>query len=376
MNAPSRRRTALLLVLVPSLLAASDADAPALKDHMPEGMLIGAALNPGHFTGSDAVGAAIVARHFDTISPENVLKWEVVHPEPGRYAFEAADRFVAYGEANGMAVIGHTLVWHSQVPDWVFEGEGGAPADRETGLRRMREHIQAVMGRYKGRIHGWDVVNEALEEDGSLRDSKWRRMIGDDYVAQAFRMAAEADPKAELYYNDYNLWKPAKRAGALRLVKSVRDQGLRVDGIGEQGHYILREPSLEQVDAALRDLAATGLKVMITELDVDVLPRDPVLMGADLATRAKAKEHTDIYRDGLPAAVQEELGRRYADLFRVFLKHRPALTRVTFWGVTDGGSWLNNFPVPGRLNHPLLWDREGKAKPALAAVVGALPAKE
>jgi endo-1,4-beta-xylanase len=364
---------ALLFVVVPSVLAAASAgDEPALKDRMPEGVLIGGAVNPGHFTGSDAVGAAIVGRHFDTITAENVLKWAVVHPEPDRYAFEAADRFVAYGKANGMAVIGHTLVWHNQVPDWVFQGEGGAPADRETGLRRLRDHIQAVMGRYKGRIRGWDVVNEAVDEDGSLRDSKWRRMIGDDYVAQAFRLAAQADPAAELYYNDYNLWKPAKRAGALRLVKEVRDQGLRVDGIGEQGHYLLREPSLEQVDAALRDLAATGLKVMITELDVDVLPRDPALMGADLAAGGKAKERGDIYRDGLPPAAQEELARRYADLFRVFLKHRGPLARVTFWGVTDGGSWLNNFPVRGRVNHPLLWDRDGKAKPALAAVASAL----
>jgi endo-1,4-beta-xylanase len=346
---------------------------PSLKSLAPKGMVIGAALNARQFTGGHAAAVEIVTRHFSTISPENVLKWGPVHPELERWNFEPADRYVAFGQERGLKIIGHTLVWHQQTPRSVFEGKPGERVDKETLLSRMRLHIGTIVGRYKGRIHGWDVVNEALDEDGTLRKTPWLEVIGPEFIAKAFEYAHAADPAAELYYNDYNLWKPAKRAAAIRLVKELRAQGLRVDAIGEQGHWGVAEPPLADIDATIAELAAgTGVKVMLTELDVDVLPRDPDMWGADLSKRAKIKEATNIYPDGLPPDQQQRLARRYAEIFGLVAKHRQVVSRVTFWGVTDAESWLNNFPIPGRVNYPLLWDRQGQPKPAFDAVAEAL----
>ncbi len=320
-------------------------------------VLVGAAVNQRQSDGADAIASAIVSRHFNTVTAENLLKWVNVHPEPDRFAFEPADRFVAYGEARRMAIVGHTLVWHRQTPAWVFEGAGGKPADREALLARMRAHIHAVAGRYRGRIHGWDVVNEAFEDDGTWRRTPWFAAIGEDYVVKAFEYAHEADPDAELYYNDFNLWKPAKREAALRLARDLRARGVRIDGIGEQGHYMIDSPSIPQIEQAILAIREAGFKPMITELDVDVLPREGEL---------------DPFVGGLPPGRQRALASRYAEIFALLSKLRDTLARVTFWGVTDRSSWLNNFPVRGRTNHPLLWDREGKPKPAFDAVIDAL----
>ena len=358
-------------------VAAVGAEGPALKDVMPKGMLLGAAVSQSQVEEKDAAAAALVTRHFDSITPENLLKWEAVHPEPDRFNFAPADALVAFGEQRKMTVIGHTLVWHSQTPAWVFAGKEGAALDRETALARMREHIQAVVGRYRGRIKGWDVVNEAINDDaeGSMRKSRWQQAIGDDYIARAFEFAHAADPQAELYYNDYNLTSAPKRATAIRIVKDLKARGIRVDGIGEQGHWLLAGPSRADIEATITDIAAAGVKVLITELDVDVLPRDPGMYGADLEKRAKFKAETNLYPDSLPADKQAELARRYADVFALFLKHREKITRVTFWGVHDGHSWLNGFPIPGRVNHALLFDRQLRPKPAYDAVVETLNKK-
>jgi endo-1,4-beta-xylanase len=361
----------VLLTSSPALAAEGP---PALKELMPRGMLIGVALSQRQSDGEDAMADGIVSRQFDSATPENVLKWEKVHPEPGRYDFAPADRYVAFAEKRGMTVIGHVLVWHSQTPAWVFAGKDGAPLDRETALARMGEHIRTVVGRYKGRIKGWDVVNEAVDDgpEGKLRSSKWREAIGDDYIAKAFEFAHEADPAAELYYNDYNLTVAPKRATALRIVKELKQRGIRVDGVGEQGHWLLGGPPLADIEATINDIAAAGLKVLITELDVDVLPRDPAMYGADLQKKASFRAETNLYPDALPKEKQEELARRYASVFALFLKHRESIARVTFWGVTDAQSWLNGFPIPGRVNHPLLFDRQGQPKPAFEAVVETL----
>jgi endo-1,4-beta-xylanase len=355
--------------------SASAAEPPALKELAPKGVRIGAALNRDTIEGKDAVAGAIVARHFDTVTSENVLKWALVHPEPNRYDFGPADAYVDLGGKAGRQVIGHTLVWHNQTPRWVFEGKDGQPADRDTLLARMREHIRTVVGRYRGRIAGWDVCNEVIAEDGTMRKSPWFEIAGEEYVAEAFKAAHEADPEAELYYNDYNLYKPAKRAAAIALVKKLRGQGLRVDAIGEQGHWQLATPTAAEIQAIFDDVAAAGLPIVITELDVDVLPRDPAMAGADLANRFDRTDANDPYRGGLPADQQDALAKRYADVFALFVKNRANLRRVTFWGVTDARSWLNNFPVRGRVNHPLLFDRDGKPKPAFSAVAAALNAK-
>jgi endo-1,4-beta-xylanase len=366
-----------LLFLVVAAIAGEEpaatvasAEPPALKDLAPETLRIGAAINRRQAAGEDPAGAAIVTRQFDQVSPENDLKWERVHPEPGRYDFAPADRYVEFGRSRGMFVVGHVLLWHQQTPAWVFAGEGGRRPDRETALGRLKTHVDAVVGRYRGRIGGWDVVNEALEDDGTLRKTPWLEAVGEDYVARAFEYAREADPAAELYYNDYNLWKPAKRDAAIRLVQGLKARGLRVDAIGEQAHWGVDDPPLAAIDEMLGAMRAAGIAVHVTELDMDVLPRDPDQWGADLAKKAKIREVSNIYPDGLPAEAQQKLARRYADVFRLFLKHGVA--RVTFWGVTDANTWLHDFPIPGRVNYPLLWDRDGREKPAFDAVVDVL----
>jgi endo-1,4-beta-xylanase len=350
---------------------AAEAQATALKELYKPHFLIGAALNQGHFRETDTVGVAVIRQHFNTITPENDLKWERVHPAPDRYNFEPADKFVEFGEKHGMFIVGHTLVWHSQTPRWVFEDADGKPLTRDALLQRMRDHIFRVVGRYKGRVHGWDVVNEALNEDGTMRQSPWFRIIGEEYVARAFEYAQEADPKAELYYNDYSLENPAKRDGAVELVRRLKAQGLKVTAIGTQHHNRLHTPTVEQMDAAFRAFKALGVKICVTELDVDVLPRATRRPTADVGTRVELTPELNPYTAGLPDEVQAALAQRYAEIFGVFLKHSDAIHRVTFWGVTDRVSWLNNFPVRGRTNYPLLFDREGKPKPAFDAVVAA-----
>jgi len=364
------RSGAALTVALMAGASAVAAAPPALKSLTPPGLRIGVALNQAQSDGRDAAALTLALHHFNSVSPENLLKWEAVHPEPDRYEFGPADRYVELGRRHGMFVVGHVLLWHQQTPAWVFAGEGGKKVDRDTLLARLRSHITAVVGRYRGRIGGWDVVNEALEEDGTLRHTPWLELIGEDYVAKAFGFAHDADPAAELYYNDYNLWKPAKRDAAVRLVQGLRARGLRLDGIGEQGHWGLDDPPLAAIDAALAAIRASGARPLVTELDVDVLPRDPDMWGADLAKKTRIRAATNVYADGLPAAVQQQLARRYADVFGLFLKHDVG--RVTFWGVTDATSWLHDFPIPGRINYPLLWDRDGREKPAFEAVVEVL----
>jgi endo-1,4-beta-xylanase len=365
-------RTSAAFYLGAAMAAAtvSAGDAPALKLLAPPGLRLGVALNQAQSDGRDAAAQAIALQQFNSITPENLLKWEAVHPEPDRYDFGPADRYVELGRSHGLFVVGHVLLWHQQTPAWVFAGEGGRKIDRETLLARLRSHIATVVGRYRGRIGGWDVVNEALEDDGTLRKTPWLEAIGEDYVAKAFELAHEADPAAELYYNDYNLWKPAKRDAAVRLVQGLKAKGLRVDGIGEQGHWGLDDPPLPAIDAALEAIRASGTRPLVTELDMDVLPRDPDMWGADLSKKARIRAATNVYPDGLPGAEQERLARRYADVFTLFLKHDVG--RVTFWGVTDATTWLDDFPIPGRVNYPLLFDRDGREKPAYGAVAEVL----
>ncbi len=346
---------------------------PNLKDAYKDCFMVGAALNPAQFTGKDQAEDALIKAQFNTISPENVLKWEVVHPEPGTYNFSPADQYVEFGEQNHMFIIGHTLVWHSQVPKWVFEDKDGKAVSRKVLLQRMREHIQKVVGRYKGRINGWDVVNEALNEDGTLRQSPWMKIIGEDYIEKAFRYAHEADPKAQLYYNDYSVENEAKRKGALALVKKLKEQGVPITGVGLQDHVSLDSPTAEEVDTTIGELGKLGMKVVITELDVDVLPWPGTNLTADVSMHAAADPKFNPYPNGLPDAVQQALAKRYADLFRTYAKHCGVVTRVTFWGVTDKDSWKNNWPIRGRANYPLLFDRNGQPKPAFDAVIQAAP---
>lgn len=369
-------------VLLSGTSTAMAAPPTTLKDAYADAFLIGTAMNADMVSGRDARAQALVPLHFNAITAENVMKAEVLHPEPGAWDFSAADAFVEYGERHDLFMVGHTLVWHNQTPAWFFEGDDGAPADPATMRERMRAYIHAVAGRYAGRLDAWDVVNEQIGEDGQYRDTTWVRAYGGDgdaLVRDAFRFAGEAAPDAQLYYNDFNAWRPEKRDGIVRMVKMLQDAGIRIDGIGIQGHWGLNYPSTEHIEAAIDAYAALGVKVMVTELDVDVLPltKEGQIIGQGMMhpqfQLPEFKAFLDPYRDGLPDAVQRQLAERYAELFRIFYNRRDKLHRVAVWGVEDGMSWKNGYPIPGRTNYTLLFDRNGQPKPAFEAVL-AVPA--
>jgi len=337
---------------------------PTLKSAYKKDFLIGVAVNQHQYSGEDARGDSIIKANFDSISPENILKWALVHPRPDTYLFEGADQYVNFGEANHMLLVGHTLVWHNQTPRWVFQETNGQPVDRETLLRRMHDHIRTVVGRYKGRIKVWDVVNEALNDNGTLRRSPWMKIIGEDYIAKAFQYAHEADPEAVLRYNDYALEMEPKRNGAIALLKKLQAQGVPVTAIGLQGHCNLSFPTMEQEDAAIAAFARLNLQVMATELDIDCSRGGQRTTSADIAANAQAQGGENSSAGGLSDALQQQLARRYADLFGVFRKHKDAIKLVTFWGVTDADSWRAR-------GNPLLFDRNGRPKPAFDAVIKA-----
>jgi endo-1,4-beta-xylanase len=362
---------ALLIIMSSCATAHGDESGGGLKDAYKDAFMIGTALNLRQINGTDVNGIRLTETHFNAITPENITKWEHIHPRPGEYNFEAADRFVEFGERNGMHMVGHTLVWHSQTPRWVYRDENGEFLDRDGLLERMRDHIHTVVGRYKGRFHAWDVVNEALNDDGTMRETHWYNIIGKDYLVKAFEYAREADPDAELLYNDYSLENPAKREGAIRLIRYLQENGAPVTGIGTQGHWHIPSPSLEEIEKTIVDFAALGIDVMVTELDIDVLPAAWGYSGADISRVAEMEDGLDPYTEGLPDDVQQELADRYREIFELFLKHRDAITRISFWGVTDGDNWKNNFPVRGRTNHPLLFDRDWQPKPAYHSVMEA-----
>jgi endo-1,4-beta-xylanase len=342
---------------------------PALKDAFKNTFLIGAALNASQFLEENSNSVVLIRSQFNSITPENVLKWEAVHPKLNAFDFEPTDRYVAFGEKYKMFIIGHTLVWHNQTPKWVFEDDNGKPLTRDALLERLHEHISKVVGRYKGKIRGWDVVNEAVDDNGNLRRSGWYRIIGEDYLVKAYQFAHEADPVAELYYNDFDLEKDGKRKGVIALIKKLQAAGVPIVAVGNQAHYKLDSPPVAQVDAVLSELSRLGVKVNITELDINALPSPGQFSGAEVSQRFEPAKGLDPYPNGLPDELQQKLAKRYADLFSTFLKHRDSVSRVTFWGVTDGDSWLNYFPVRGRTNYPLLFDRQGKPKPAYSAVI-------
>ncbi len=314
---------------------------------------------------------ALIAQQFDCLTGENEFKPASIHPQPDRFNFAGADRIVEFARQHQMKVVGHTLCWHSQSPGWLYRGTDGKPLPREEALRNLKGHIDAVVGHFKGKVIGWDVVNEAISDapEQYLRDTPARRAIGDDFIIKAFEFAHAADPNAELYYNDYNNEQPVKREKTIRLIRELKAAGVRLDAVGMQCHLRLEDASaLDRLEQSIEAYAAQGVKVVITELDVDVLPRRG--RGADIAAREAAGANP--YPRVLPPEVAEAQARFYRRIFQIALEHPGTVTRITFWGVHDGLSWLNSFPVPNRTNHALLWDRALQPKPALGAILSAL----
>ena len=337
---------------------------PTLKEAFKSNFLIGSAVNDNLVSKKDSLGEQIVLTEYNTITPENSMKWMYMEPEQGKFEFETADKYIDFSTKNDIAFIGHNLVWHSQLAGWVEKIES-----KEELSASLKNHVQTVAARYSGKIHGWDVVNEALNEDGTLRNSLFLKQLGPDYLINSFKWAQEADPKAELYYNDYNMTRQEKRAGAIKLVKDIQASGARIDGIGMQAHWGLEDPTLEEIETSILEYSDLGIQVMITEFDITVLPNPWDLEGAEVSQNFEGSEHMNPYTKELPDSVNTQLAQRYKDIFSLFKKHSDKISRVTFWGINDGVSWLNSWPIEDRTNYPLLFDREYKRKPAYYSVL-------
>jgi endo-1,4-beta-xylanase len=297
----------------------------------------------------------ILKKHFNSVTPENHMKFIEIHPEEGKWQFQKADAIVDFAVANRMKVRGHTLVWHNQVPNWVFLDKNGNETNRDMVLARMKEHITTLMQRYKKQVSCWDVVNEAAEDKapGQFRLSKWLNITGPDFVEKAFEFARQADPDALLFYNDYNTTSPEKRKKIYNIAKRLKDRGNLIDGIGMQGHWNIYNPSYDKIMDTIDFYASLGLKIQITELDLSVFAFD---------------DHTRKYQEPTDEMIwlQQE---RFEGLFKIFRDYRDVITGVTFWGVADDHTWLDSFPIEGRKDWPLLFDIQHKPKKALAGIV-------
>ncbi|MDX2039300.1 MAG: endo-1,4-beta-xylanase [Isosphaeraceae bacterium] len=361
------RATVAASILVGVVAAASEET--TLRQAARSRFLIGAAVGSRGIAKAETAG--LLSREFDSLTAENEFKPQSVQPSRGMFRFAEADKIAAFAEARGMKLVGHTLCWHSQSPSWMFRGDDGKPLPREEALRNLEAHIKAVAGHFRGKVVGWDVVNEAISDrpDEYLRDTPALRAIGEDYILKAFEFARAADPEAELYYNDYGNESPKKLEKTIRLIRSLKAGGAKVDAVGIQGHFRLDAADTpERLDRAIAAYAKEGVKVVISELDVDVLPRGTT--GANVGDRERSG--ADPYTKGLPAEVAAKQAKYYARIFEVVLRHPGVVTRVTFWGTHDGASWLNMWPVFRRTNHPLLWDRSFEPKPAYRSVIEVL----
>ncbi len=359
----------VLLALYLSSCSTISKSNDTLKHAFKNKFLIGAAINSDQASGKNAKGQQVIINQFSAITPENCMKAEVVHPENEKFNFNLADQFVDFGVKNKKTIIGHTLIWHSQAPKWFFVNEKGDTVSRDEMIQRMKTHITTVMTRYKGKIKGYDVVNEAINDDGSWRQSPFYKIIGKDFIKLAFQFAHEADPNAELYYNDYSMAKPEKRDAVVKMVKDLKEQGVRIDGVGMQGHFSMDFPSVEEEEKSILAFASTGVKVMITEMDISVIPFPQGRVTADVALKYKYDTKMNPYPNGLPDSVATALRERYASFFRMFLKHTDVISRVTLWGVSDADSWRNNWPIFGRSDYPLLFDRNYEPKPVVEDIV-------
>ena len=340
-----------------------------MKDALKDKFLIGVAMNTGQITGKDSVSDKLIIKHFNSIVAENCMKSEIIQPVEGEFDFSLADQFVKFGEMHRLFIIGHTLVWHSQTPKWFFVDEKGKQVSRVIMIERMKNHIVTVIKRYKDRVKGWDVVNEAINDDGSWRESPFYKIIGKDYVKLAFQFAHEADPKAELYYNDFSMARPAKRDAVVKMIKELQNEGIKVDAIGMQAHMTMNFPTVDDFETSINAFATLGTKVMITEMDITVLPFPTTKVTADVALRYKYDPKMNPYPNGLPDSMATALHERYASFFRLFLKHKDQISRVTVWGLTDNQTWRNDWPIKGRSDYPLLFDRNYHPKPIVATII-------
>ncbi len=373
------------LSIIASLLAFSSCEqgsretTGSLKDCYKDSFLIGTCVDNHLVNGRSPEDEEILHRHFNAITAENDMKPESIHPKPDVWNFKRSDEFVQFGLDHNMWKLGHALVWHNQTPSFFWFHEDGTPKTKPELIETMRSYIETVAGRYAGKIDAWDVVIEIIGEQGEYRNLGWVKAFdGDGYevVKNAFTFASQYAPEAELYYSDFNVWRRSHLDGIVSMVKRLQKDGVRIDGVGIQGHWGLNYPEAQDIEHAIDTLASLGLKVSIGELDIDVLPltKEGQVIGKCLQEAQfqleEFKTYLDPYRDGLPEDVAKELDARFEELFRIFYKHRNQIERVSFWGLTDDKSWKNGYPIPNRTNYPLLFNRDHSAKPALNALLG------
>lgn len=338
---------------------------PSLQSTLGKYFLIGVAVDTRLPAGQDPAAEAVVKEQFNQVVAENCMKGEENHPEVNRFDFTDGDKLVDWAQKNGKTVIGHCLVWHSQPPKWMFTDANGKTVSREVLIGRMYNHIMTVVTHYKGKIKGWDVVNEAFEDDGSYRKSPYYNIIGPEFIELAFQFAHEADPNVELYYNDYSTSKPGKREAICKLVRSLKSKGLRIDAVGMQSHNGYNYPDYAEYEKSIEAFAAEGVKVMMTELDVNMLPNPEGFGGAEISQNFELQAKYNPYVKGLDKKAQKLFNQRYLDLFKIIERHKNVISRVTFWGVNDGHTWLNDWPIKGRTNYPTLIDRNNQLKPVV-----------
>ncbi len=342
---------------------------PTMKDILGKYFLIGTAINADQAWEKNPVATKAICDNFNAIVAENCMKGEVIHPEENQYDWRDADRTVKFAEDHHMVVTGHCLVWHSQAPKWMFTYANGDSVSREVLIDRMYHHITDVVSRYKGKIKGWDVVNEAILDDGSLRKTPYYKIIGPDYIELAFKFAHAADPDAELYYNDYSMANPAKRDAVVKLIKDLKAKGCRIDAVGMQSHNGYNYPDMKEYEKTIQALINAGVKVQFTELDINMLPNPQSFSGAEVNQHFNYQQKYNPYVKGLTKDAQKIFNDNYLALFRLYRKYADHIERVTLWGVSDADSWLNNWPVPGRTNYPLLLDRNYKVKPIVKDII-------
>lgn len=359
-----KKITGLLSVAAMLFTANVSAQTPSLKDAFRKDFLIGTAMNAWQIEGKDTAGDRIIKQQFNAVTPENCMKAEIIQPGWDKYNFQLADKLVAFAKKNNIKVNAHNLIWHSQLPVFMHHIQSA-----DSVRRYLENHIAKVAGRYDGKVYSWDVVNEALNEDGTLRKDIFLDKLGDNYIVDAFRLAEKAAPHTKLYYNDYNIEQPKKRAGAIALIKKIQAAGVRIDGVGIQGHWKAGSVPMADIEESIKEFSALGIDVMFTELDLSVLPNPWDKVTADVSETAQGSAKMNPYTKALPDSMQQVLAKSYADLFTLFMKYKTNIGRVTFWGVNDGQSWLNGFPIRGRTNYPLLFDRNFKPKPAFYSVI-------
>lgn len=353
----------LILVLIvcfpfPAQSQSTSNSEKGLKDYYKNYFPIGVAVSPKALKTDEA---QLILQQFNSLTPENAMKMEPIHPKENEYFWTHADSIAAFAQRNKLKLRGHTLCWHNQTPGWLFVNAEGKSVSKEVLLQRLKDHITTVVSRYKGKVYAWDVVNEAISDskDEYLRNSDWFKICGEEYIAKAFQWAHEADPNALLFYNDYNEIDPVKREKICRLVKRLKDAGVPIHGVGLQGHWAINEPSRQQLDSTLTRFAELGLKIQITELDISVYPKEH-------NARERKPDDSNLVFSPEKEKKQMEVYKMCFDLFR---KHQSVISSVTFWNISDRHSWLDNFPVRDRKDYPLLFDKNLKPKKAYWEVV-------